>query len=88
MLSPLLIATTQGVLISAIMIDLVGVLLLWTTWTSLSQKYTTYRGVRYNRDDDPLFYWFLTALSFGIEILCTVLGVVFTIRLIQSSGLS
>ncbi|WP_397385325.1 hypothetical protein [Prosthecobacter sp.] len=83
---PLLTATTQDSLVGIIMLSLIGVLLFCATWSSLSQKYITYKRVRYNRADDPLFYWFLTVLAFGGAVMCTVAGVVFTLKLTQSTG--
>ncbi len=83
---PLLTATTPGSLVGSIMLSLLGLFLIYNTGRSLSRKHIIYKNIRYTRADDPLFYWLLTALSLGIGVMCTVLGVLFTLNLIQSTG--
>lgn len=66
------------------MLSLLGLFLFYNTWRSLSQKHITYKNIRYTRADEPLFYWLLTALSLSIGLMCTVLGVLFTLKTIHS----
>ncbi len=66
------------------MLSLFGLFLFFNSGRSLSQKHITYKNIRYTRDHEPLFYWLLTALSLSIGLMCTVLGVLFTLKTIHS----
>lgn len=64
-------------------IGLISSIISWLSWTR--QQFTV-RFTRYRREDSPFTFWFYLTSSILGAVLFTLMGIVFSISLLRSSG--